>query len=158
MAGSRALVGARARASRPRRDATGQAVAYTYYFRRDENEARQANVLTHDEVRRIAASIASCPSCYSARTRNDNGADARPNWWEMQASGIGAEKFVCAAIAPCAMYRAHVYAVSSSRALRPPPTRSAFLQTYILRLGFSDRAASLEVACSAGCFLRFRAP
>jgi hypothetical protein len=35
-------------------DATGQAVAYTY-FRKDENEARQANVLTHDEARRIAA-------------------------------------------------------------------------------------------------------
>ena len=41
-------------------DATGQAVAYTY-FRRDENEARQANVLTHDEARRIAANIAKLP-------------------------------------------------------------------------------------------------
>ena len=30
-------------------DATSQAVAYTY-FREDENEARQANVLTHDEA------------------------------------------------------------------------------------------------------------
>jgi len=38
-------------------DANGQAVAYTY-FRRDENEARQANVLTWDEARRIAANIA----------------------------------------------------------------------------------------------------
>ena len=37
-------------------DATGQAVAYVY-FRKDENEARQANVLTHDEARRIAANI-----------------------------------------------------------------------------------------------------
>ena len=35
-------------------DANGQAVAYTY-FRRDENEARQAKVLTWDEARRIAA-------------------------------------------------------------------------------------------------------
>ena len=35
-------------------DANGQAVAYTY-FRHDPNEARQANVLTHDEARRIAA-------------------------------------------------------------------------------------------------------
>ena len=41
-------------------DATGQAVAYTY-FRRDQNEARQANVLTHDEARRIAANIAKLP-------------------------------------------------------------------------------------------------
>ncbi|MFZ1884553.1 MAG: hypothetical protein WAU53_13365 [Rhodoplanes sp.] len=38
----------------------GQAVAYTY-FRRDENEARQAKVLTHDEARRIAAKIAKLP-------------------------------------------------------------------------------------------------
>jgi hypothetical protein len=37
-------------------DANGQAVAYTY-FRRDENEAREANVLTWDEARRIAANI-----------------------------------------------------------------------------------------------------
>ena len=41
-------------------DATGQAVAYTY-FRRDENEARQSNVLTHDEARRIAANIGKLP-------------------------------------------------------------------------------------------------
>jgi hypothetical protein len=41
-------------------DATGQAVAYVY-FRRDKNEARQANVLTHDEARRIAANIAKLP-------------------------------------------------------------------------------------------------
>jgi len=37
-------------------DATGQAVAYTY-FRRDENTARQAMVLAHDEARRIAAGV-----------------------------------------------------------------------------------------------------
>ena len=37
-----------------------RAVAYTY-FRRDENEARQAKVLTHDEARRIAAKIAKLP-------------------------------------------------------------------------------------------------
>ncbi len=41
-------------------DANGQAVAYTY-FRHDKNEARQANVLTHDEARRIAANIAKLP-------------------------------------------------------------------------------------------------
>jgi hypothetical protein len=41
-------------------DATGQAVAYTY-FRHDENEARQANVLTHDEALRIASKIAKLP-------------------------------------------------------------------------------------------------
>jgi hypothetical protein len=41
-------------------DADGQAVAYTY-FRKDENEARQANVLTYDEARRIAANIAKLP-------------------------------------------------------------------------------------------------
>jgi hypothetical protein len=35
-------------------DANGQAVASTY-FRRDANEARQANVLMWDEARRIAA-------------------------------------------------------------------------------------------------------
>jgi hypothetical protein len=38
-------------------DANGQAIAYSY-FRRNANEARQANVLTHDEARRIAANIA----------------------------------------------------------------------------------------------------
>jgi hypothetical protein len=41
-------------------DATGQAVAYTY-FRKDENEARQASVLTWDEARRIATNIVKLP-------------------------------------------------------------------------------------------------
>jgi hypothetical protein len=41
-------------------DANGQAVAYTY-FRKDENEARQASVLTYDEARRIASNIAKLP-------------------------------------------------------------------------------------------------
>ena len=41
-------------------DASGQAVAYTY-FRKDGNEARQARVLTWDEARRIAANIAKLP-------------------------------------------------------------------------------------------------
>jgi len=41
-------------------DATGQAVAFTY-FRKDENEARQAQVLTYDEARRVAANIAKLP-------------------------------------------------------------------------------------------------
>jgi hypothetical protein len=43
-----------------RSHANGQAVAYTY-FRPDENEARQANVLTRDLARRIAANIAKLP-------------------------------------------------------------------------------------------------
>ena len=50
----------RPRASFRIEDATGQAVAYVY-FRKDENEARQASVLTHDEARRIASNIAKLP-------------------------------------------------------------------------------------------------
>jgi hypothetical protein len=42
------------------RDATGQSIAYIY-SRATEAEARQANVLTADEARRIAANIARLP-------------------------------------------------------------------------------------------------
>jgi len=53
-------------------DATGQAVAYVY-FRKDENEARQASVLTHDEARRTSPTSPSCPSCYCARPKEIKG-------------------------------------------------------------------------------------
>jgi hypothetical protein len=42
------------------RDANGQAIAYLY-SRENEAEARQAKVLTVDEARRIARSIARLP-------------------------------------------------------------------------------------------------
>jgi hypothetical protein len=42
------------------RDANGQAIAYVY-SRENEAEARQAKVLTSDEARRIARSIARLP-------------------------------------------------------------------------------------------------
>ena len=68
-------------------DANGQAVAYTY-FRKDENTARQANVLTHDEAQRIAANIAKLPEMLSCKDKELTIGDAaRPNWREMQASG-----------------------------------------------------------------------
>jgi K+/H+ antiporter YhaU regulatory subunit KhtT len=42
------------------RDANGQAIAYLY-SRENEAEARQAKVLTADEARRIASTIARLP-------------------------------------------------------------------------------------------------
>jgi hypothetical protein len=42
------------------RDASGQSIAYVY-SRETEAEARQANVLTKDEARRIAVNIAWLP-------------------------------------------------------------------------------------------------
>ena len=59
-------------------DATGQAVAYTY-FRRDANEARQANVLTYDEARRIAANIAKLPG-YCAMPKSKTRDRSRQNY------------------------------------------------------------------------------
>jgi hypothetical protein len=42
------------------RDANGQALAYVY-SRDNEDEARQAKVLTKDEARRIAVNVARLP-------------------------------------------------------------------------------------------------
>jgi hypothetical protein len=44
------------------RDASGQSIAYVY-SRETEAEARQANVLTKDEARRVAVNIARLRSC-----------------------------------------------------------------------------------------------
>ena len=45
------------------RDANGQALAYIY-SRDNEDEARQAKVLTNDEARRIAVNVARLRSCW----------------------------------------------------------------------------------------------
>ena len=42
------------------RDASGQSIAYIY-SRENEDEARQAKVLTKDEARRVAINIARLP-------------------------------------------------------------------------------------------------
>ena len=61
------------------RHANGQALAYLY-SRDNEDEARQAKVLTKDEARRIAVNVARlrmvCTKCGMV------GADVRPNWEE----------------------------------------------------------------------------
>jgi hypothetical protein len=50
------------------RDASGQALA-VIYSRKTEVEARQANVLTPDEARRIAANIARLPELLAKAER-----------------------------------------------------------------------------------------
>jgi K+/H+ antiporter YhaU regulatory subunit KhtT len=58
------------------RDASGQAIAYLY-SRKNEAEARQAKVLTADEARRIARSIARLPELL-ATERQQGCAAQRP--------------------------------------------------------------------------------
>jgi K+/H+ antiporter YhaU regulatory subunit KhtT len=51
------------------RDATGQALAYLY-SRDNEDEARQAKVLTKDEARRIALNMARLPELLGKADRD----------------------------------------------------------------------------------------
>ena len=71
-------------------DANGQAVAYTY-FRRDENTARQANVLTHNEARRIAANIGQAArGCCPVRARNNLPSNRSPAGFKFSSVDIPA--------------------------------------------------------------------
>ena len=61
-------------------DANGQAVAYVY-FRRDENEARQARVLTSDDARRRKrrASTNQCRQSVSEELSTVNNRTGKPH-------------------------------------------------------------------------------
>jgi len=50
------------------RDANGQALAYVY-FEDEPGRRATAKLLTGDEARRIAANIATLPSCFAGRRR-----------------------------------------------------------------------------------------